>query len=56
MVPRLSLRRAGIVHATHVVAKIGAVLYRVVDALVGEEACYEHVLDAHIAQEIVEDG
>ena len=43
-------------HATHVVAEVGAVLDRMVDALVGEEACHEHVLNADIAQEIVEDG
>jgi hypothetical protein len=43
-------------HASHVVAAIGAILDRVVDTLVGEEACNEHILDADIAQQIIEDG
>ena len=54
--PRLGFRSASIVHASHVVAAIGAVLHRVVDALVGEDAGHEHILDADIAQEVVEIG
>ena len=56
LVPGLGLGGAGVVHAAHVVAAIGAVLHRVVDALVGEEAGHEHILDADIAQEIIEVG
>jgi hypothetical protein len=39
-----------------VIAAIGAVLDRIVDALVGNEARDEHVLDTDIAQQIVEIG
>ena len=43
-------------HATHVVAKIGTVPHRMVDALVGEEASHEHILNADIAEQIIEVG
>ena len=36
IVARLSLGGAGIVHASHVVAAVGAVLDHVVDALIGQ--------------------
>jgi hypothetical protein len=43
-------------HASHVVAAIGAVLDHMVDALVGQDAGDEHILDADIAEQIVEVG
>ena len=47
--PGPSVGSACVMHASHVVAAVGAVPDRMVYALVGEEANHEHILDADIA-------
>ena len=56
LVSRFALGGASIMHTSHVVAAIGAVFDRVVDKLVGEETRHEHILNADIAQHIIEDS
>ncbi len=47
---------AGVADTGDVVAAVGGVLHRVVDALIGQKARHHEIFDADIAQQIVEVG